>query len=627
MARALKLNSRWDARDDDVDAPPDHGFVSLLPDGFSGDVSRAAQPSLTIGKDAPELHENPAFPFPAGDFDSIPPGPTHSIGAGNLDELMDYLNKSGETWAPNQDDGAVLLRISFPQSYDDIPEYFRWYEGFDSPADAAASGLAFFNPAQKAYALQAAQAWADMAMVRFEEVGPGEEADIYFYGRNFNDGAAFSSGIDAMNGSRVAINVADGWPDMQPGLSGFRILMHEIGHSLGLSHPGDYDVGEYTGYWWDAEYIEDTKMYTLMSYNSGTYTGFEAGGRNPGTITPRSHDAYVIHQLYGANWDTRAGNSTYGYNAAGVGASYDFTNYDGPGEPELPLMTIWDGGGVDWLDLSGDSSGVTLDLRPGAFSSTHGMTYNISLAYVPDDAPDDLAGYIENARGGAGDDTLIGNIEANHLVGGAGNDVLAGLDGNDTLDGGSGNDTLKGGGGNDTLNGGLGDDTMAGEAGNDTYYVDSAGDEVIENFNEGYDVVRAKIDYTLGDNVEGLVLEGIFNLAGTGSSADNAISGNAGNNTLDGRGGEDLLTGNGGHDTFRFQAYEADGDAVRDFAGNGAAAGDSFLLVGFGTAEQGATFTQINASQWQIHSGLDGHDEIITLKNLAAVHASDVLFV
>src|SRR6185369_17234000 len=49
-----------------------------------------------------------------------------------------------------------------------------------------------------------------------------------------------------------------------------------------------------------------------------------------------------------------------------------------------------------------------------------------------------------------------------------------------TLIGGAGNDTLNGGGGNDTLYGGLGADAMAGGSGNDTYYVDVAGDQVIE---------------------------------------------------------------------------------------------------------------------------------------------------
>ena len=57
---------------------------------------------------------------------------------------------------------------------------------------------------------------------------------------------------------------------------------------------------------------------------------------------------------------------------------------------------------------------------------------------------------------------------------------LTGNEFNNTLVGGSGNDTLNGGGGNDTLNGLAGADNMAGGSGNDVYYVDNAGDQVIE---------------------------------------------------------------------------------------------------------------------------------------------------
>ena len=35
------------------------------------------------------------------------------------------------------------------------------------------------------------------------------------------------------------------------------------------------------------------------------------------------------------------------YNPAGVGALYNFTSYGGADEYNQPLMTIWDGGGVD----------------------------------------------------------------------------------------------------------------------------------------------------------------------------------------------------------------------------------------------------------------------------------------
>ena len=160
---------------------------------------------------------------------------------------------------------------------------------------------------------------------------------------------------------------------------------------------------------------------------------------------------------------------------------------------------------------------------------------------------------------------------------------------------------------------------MQGGAGNDIYFVDTAGDAIVENAGEGNDIVRASINYTIGANVESLIIDGSANLDGAGNSTNNALVGNSGDNNLDGRGGQDFLIGNGGNDTFQFQAGESGGDVIADFAGNGAAAGDSFLFIGFGTAAQGATFTQIGATnQWQIHSGLDAHNEIITLQNSAA---------
>ncbi len=544
-ARAILLNG------DAIASPiPDYvGPARHIPTGANQTLTVGAAQTETIAqpKSAGDFLFQPVIPLPVDDFDTIPPPPTHSIGEDNLEELMDHLNRSGEKWDPTDPDGGVTLRVAFPQEYDDIPQFFRDWDGFDTPVDAWAKGLDFFDEEQQAFALQAAQAWADMANVRFELVGPDEEADIYFYGRNFNDGGAFSSGIDATHGSRIAINVENGWPDMQPGASAFPMLIHEIGHSLGLSHPGHYNVGNYTGYNWDAEYIEDTKMYSIMSYNSGTYTGFDPGGLHPRAITPRSHDAYVIQQLYDPNWETRADDSTYGYNASGVGDLYDFDNYGGAGEFDPPLLTIWDGGGEDWLDLSDDPSSVTLDLRPGAFSSTHGMTYNISLAYVPDDAPDALAGYIENARGGDGNDTITGNTQDNHLVGNDGNDTLTGLEGDDRLVGGSGNDVLLGGSGDDHLIGGGGDDVLNGGVGGDWAIFD--------------DFVLAPVTVDLGKTAQKTgaggfdTLLSIESVEGTryadtlkGSGYANELVGNAGNDQIWGYGGNDRIVGGAGDD-------------------------------------------------------------------------------
>ncbi len=116
-----------------------------------------------------------------------------------------------------------------------------------------------------------------------------------------------------------------------------------------------------------------------------------------------------------------------------------------------------------------------------------------------------------------------------------------GLAGDDAIYGNSGNDTLYGGAGNDTLNGGFG---------NDTYVVDSSGDVVTENANEGADTVQSAIAYALGTNIENLTLTGTDNLNGTGNALANTLTGNAGNNVLDGGTGTDTLIGGAGNDTY-----------------------------------------------------------------------------
>ncbi len=110
---------------------------------------------------------------------------------------------------------------------------------------------------------------------------------------------------------------------------------------------------------------------------------------------------------------------------------------------------------------------------------------------------------------------------------------------------------LVGDAGHNTLNGGAEADDMRGGLGNDTYVVDNVGDKVTENLNEGTDQVNSLIDYTLGLNLENLVLGGTGNLKGTGNTLNNVITGNAGNNILDGGDGNDTLNGGLGDDDLK----------------------------------------------------------------------------
>ncbi|WP_207937944.1 calcium-binding protein, partial [Pseudomonas sp. 51_B] len=95
-------------------------------------------------------------------------------------------------------------------------------------------------------------------------------------------------------------------------------------------------------------------------------------------------------------------------------------------------------------------------------------------------------------------------------------------------------------------------DTMIGGDGVDTYYVDNVGDQVIETDASltALDRVFSSIDYTLGANVENLILTGTANLNGTGNSVNNRMTGNDGNNVLDGGLGADTLIGGLGNDTY-----------------------------------------------------------------------------
>jgi Ca2+-binding RTX toxin-like protein len=146
---------------------------------------------------------------------------------------------------------------------------------------------------------------------------------------------------------------------------------------------------------------------------------------------------------------------------------------------------------------------------------------------------------------------------------------------------------------------------------------------VVENPGEGSDAVFSTVHFILPANVETLVLQGGANANGTGNALANSIFGDASDNVLDGQGSADTLTGGAGNDTFAFIIGQGNGDTIVDFAGNGASAGDSLHFIGYGA---GATFTQNDATHWQVNFNGGASHEVITFMNGASIHPTDVVF-
>ncbi len=374
--------------------------------------------------------------------------------------------------------------------------------------------------------------WADIANITFERVGSGDtgegaysnNATILLSGDTNSGGYGWAYFPGSTDSSSLAGDVflntsGNNFDDVSLGSYEFLALTHEIGHSIGLDHPGAYNGGSPT-YANDAEYAEDSRQYTVMSYFDAEETGAVHGWNF--AATPLLHDIAAAQSLYGANFSTRADDTVYGFNATADRASYVISS-----ATEQVVFAIWDGGGVDMLDFSGYRDDQLIDLREESFSDVGGLTGNVAVA---------RGAVIENAASGAGDDDIFGNSSDNVLWGNSGKDTLSGRGGADTLNGGSSNDYLFGGTGNDTINGGAHKDWLYGGGGNDVINGGS-GDDYI--YGEGGDDI---IDGSSGNDRI------------TGKHGNDIVNGGSGDDIIYAGAGNDEIIGGSGFDTLDFSA-------------------------------------------------------------------------
>jgi len=333
-----------------------------------------------------------------------------SASLGTITQLADYLNNG--YWGP-----------SGP---------FHW-----APGATVTVNITDLTPGEQALAVSALNAWHEVANINFSYTSGA--AQITYN----NDGpkAFCNFSVNGHSITSATISIVSNWgPNTNIYSYMYQTYLHETGHALGFGHQGPYNNTATYGV--DNIFTNDTWQYSVMSYFS---QGNFGGASSLNVITPQMADIEAAQSFYGAA-STRTGNTTYGFNN-NAGSIYDFTQYS-----VTPSLTIHDSAGIDKLDFSGYSANQTINLNPGTWSSIGGYVKNIGIFTNT---------LIENAAGGAGNDTFYGNAVAN---------VLQGMGGNDAFDGHLGNDIIFGGNGDDQIGANAGDDTVYGEAGNDALY-------------------------------------------------------------------------------------------------------------------------------------------------------------
>lgn len=589
------------------------------------------------------------------------------------DEAGAYLHRAGYDWYT--DNGGVLddgvLTFAFFNTQEDFFETGYINDSF-TVAFSEFFDFQAMTPEQREVARLSIGLWDDLVSISFVETTDVGAADIRYgntdtgsasqayayqpFGTIYDDPAGGWSNIHDLGGD-VWVNktLASNFSPLDSSYYASFTLLHETGHALGLSHPGNYNasddddgdgVPDPITYAADAEYAQDSQQYTIMSY----FDAYETGAQYIDwtlmnfaySSTPMVHDIVAIQAIYGADTTTRLGDTVYGFGSTADRDVYDFDINT------RPILTIYDAGGNDTINFSGWDTDSIINLNEGMYSSGGGTEEFLSLEEINANRAalgfaartqatydlynelwrdpqgltnglfhDNIAiAYgvtVENAVGGGGDDLIVANNVANRIEGGAGSDTvsyetaLSGvnvyLSNPNTNFGGAAGDKLysienvQGSAYNDMIIGDNGDNVIDGGTGGRDILIGGGGNDTVS-----YAHATSGVGLSLSHNQTSMGAAGdtISNFENAvGSEFNDAIGGGNGSNNLSGLGGDDILDGGNGKDVLNGGL-----GADRLTGGNGK---DMFVFDSIDTARDIITDFKANADQIDL-SGIDAVD-------------------